>query len=53
MVIIKIRVNMYEMGIPTRKITSTGVTMVNEMIGVGSMFHLKILKLLLGMVELV
>ena len=53
MVIIKTRVIMSEMGITTRKITSTGVTMVKEMIGVGSIFHLKFLKLLLGMVELV
>ena len=33
--------------------TSTGVTMVEEMIGRGPMFLLKIVKLLLGMVEVV
>ena len=31
--------------------TSTGVTMVTEMIGMGPMSLLKIVKLLLGMVE--
>lgn len=47
------RVTMFEMATITAKTTSTGVTMVIEMIGVGPMFHLKIGKLLLGMVEVV
>ena len=47
------RVIMCKMGIKTATTASTGVTMVIEMIGVGPMFHLKIVKLLLGMVEVV
>jgi len=31
--------------------TTTGVTMLSQTIGVGPMFHLKIGKLLLGMVD--
>ena len=53
MVITTKRVIMSEMGITTAKTTSTGVTIVREMIGVGLMFHLKIVKLLLGLVEVV
>ena len=44
---------MSEMGITTTTETSIGVTMVTKMIGVDPMFHLKIEKLLLGMVEVV
>ena len=47
------RVIMSEMGIATVTTTSTGVIMVTEMTGVGPMFHHKIVKLLLGMVEVV
>ena len=47
------RVTMFEMATITAKTTSTGVTMVTKMIGVGPMFHLKIGKLLFGMVEVV
>ena len=47
------RVIISEMGITTMTTTSTGLTMVTEMIGLGLMFHLKIVKLLLGMVEVV
>ena len=46
-------VTMHEMTTTTTTTTSTGVTMVIEMIRVGPMFHLKIEKLLLGMVEVV
>ena len=53
MVITAERVIMSKMGITTAIITSIGVTMVKEMIGVGPMFHLKFVKLLLGMVEVV
>ena len=53
MVTITVRVIMSEMRITTMTTTSTGVTMVTEMIGVGLMFHLKIVKFLLGMVEVV
>ena len=47
------RVIMFEMEITTETTTLTGVTMVTEMIGMGPMFLLKIVKLLLGMVEIV
>ena len=53
MTIITARVIMSMMVITTATTTSTGVTMVTEMIGVGPMFHLKIVKFLLGMVEVV
>ena len=53
MVITIERVIISEMGITTATTTSTGVTMVTKMIGVGPMFYLKIVKLLLGMVEVV
>ena len=44
---------MYEMEITTATKTSTGVTMVTKMIKIGPMFLLKIVKFLLGMVEVV
>ena len=47
------RVTMFDMETTTAKTTSTGVTMVTETIGVGPMFHLKIGKLLIWMVEVV
>ena len=47
------RVNMFEMGTTTVKTTSMGITIVTGMIGVGPMFLAKIVKLLLGMVEVV
>ena len=53
MVIINARIIMSEIGIITTITTSTGVIMVTEMIEVDPMFHLKIVKLLLGMVEVV
>ena len=53
MVTTTVRVIMSEMETTTAKTTSTGVTMVIEMIGMGPMFLLKIVKLLLGMVEVV
>ena len=53
MVITIERVIMTEMGITTAKTTLTGVTMVTEMIGMGPMFYLIIMKFLLGMVEIV
>ena len=53
MVIIIERGKMFEKEIKTATTTSTGVTMVTEIIDVGLMFHLKIEKLLLGMVEVV
>ena len=52
MVTITVRVIMSEMETTTAT-TSTGVTMVTEMIGMDPMFLLKIMKLLLGMVEIV
>ena len=53
MVTITVRVIMYEIDVTTARTTSTGVTMVAEMIVTGPMFLLKIVKLLLGMVEVV
>ena len=53
MVTITVRVIMSEMETITATTTSTGVTMVIEMIGMGPMFLLKIVKLLLGMVKVV
>ena len=47
------RDNMFEMGTTIITKTSTGVTMVREMMGVGPTFHLKIVKLLLWMAEAV
>ena len=42
---------MFEIKTTTAKTTITRVTMITQKIRVGSMFHLKIEKLLLGMVE--
>ena len=53
MVTITVRVIMFEKEITTATTTSTGVTIVIEMIGMGPMFLLKIVKLLLEMVEVV
>ena len=53
MVTITVRVIISEMETTTATTTSTGVTMVTEMIGMGPMSLLKIVKLLLGMVEIV
>ena len=53
MVTITVRIIMFEMEITTTTKTSTRVTMVIEMIGMGPMFFLKIVKLFLGMVEVV
>ena len=53
MVTITVRVIMSEMETTTATTTSTGVTMVTEMIGMGLMSFLKIVKLLLGLVEIV
>ena len=53
MVTITVRVNMSEMETTTATTTSTGVTTVTEMIGMGPMSLLKIVKLLLGMAEIV
>ena len=52
-VTITLRVIMSETKITTAITTSTGVTIVTEMIGLGPMFLLNIVKLLLGMVEVV
>ena len=53
MVIMTEKASIFEIGttIPTN--TSTKVTMETEMVGVAPMFHLKIVKFLLGMVEVV
>ena len=48
-----LRVIMSEVETTIAATTSTGVTMVIEMIGMGPMSLLKIVKLLLGMVEIV
>ena len=48
-----VRVIMSEMETTTATTTSTGVTTVTEMIGMDPMSLLKIVKLLLGMVEIV
>ena len=48
-----VRVIMSETETTIARTTSTGVTMVIETIGMDPMFLLKILKLLLGMVEVV
>ena len=53
MVTTTVRVIISEMETTTATISSTGVTMVTEIIGIGPMSLLKILKLLLGMVEIV
>ena len=53
MVTTTVRVIMSKMETITATITSTGVTTVTEMIGMGPMSLLKIVKLLLGMVEVV
>ena len=53
MVTITMRVIMYEMETTTATTTSTMVTTVTEMIGMGPISLLKIVKLLLGMVEIV
>ena len=53
MVTITVRVIMSEMETTTATTTSTGVTTVTEFIGMGPMSLLKIVKLLLGMVEIV
>ena len=53
MVTTSVRVIMSEMVTTTVTTTSTGVTMVIETTGVDPMFLLKIVKLLLGMVEIV
>ena len=52
MITITVRVIMSEMETTTATTTSTGVT-VTEMIGMGPMSLPKIVKLLLGMVEIV
>ena len=44
---------MFDMETTTATTTSSGVTLVKETIRVGPIFHLKIGKLLLGMVEVV
>ena len=53
MVTITMRVIMSEMETTTATTTSTRVTTVTEMIGMGPMFLVKIVMLLLGMVEIV
>ena len=47
------RATMFDMGTTTVTTTSTGVTMVIEIIEVVLMFHIKIGKLVLAMVEVV
>ena len=53
MVTITVRVIMLELETTTATTTSTGVTMVTEMKGMGPVSLFKIVKLLLGMVEVV
>ena len=53
MVTTTVRVIMSEMETKTATTSSTRVTTVTEMIGIGPMSLLKIVKLLLGMVEIV
>ena len=53
MVTITVRVIMYKMETTTATTTLTGVTMLIETTGMGPMSLLKIVKLLLGMVEIV
>ena len=53
MVTITVRVIIYEIETTTPTTTLTRVTMVSEMIGMGLMFLLKIVMLLLRMVEIV
>ena len=53
MVTITVRVIMSEMETTTATTTSTGVTTVTKMIGIVPMSLLKIVKLLLGIVEIV
>ena len=53
MVTTTVRVIMSEMETTTARTISTRVTMVIEMTGMGPMFLLKVVKLLLGMVEVV
>ena len=53
MVTITVRVIISEMEITITATTSTAVTTVTEVIGMGHMFLLKIVKLLLRMVEVV
>ena len=53
MVTITVRVILSEMETTTTTTTSPGVTMVTEMIGMGPMSLLKIVKFILGMVEIV
>ena len=53
MVITIVRVIMSEMETKTATTTLTGVTMLIKAIGMGPMSLLKIVKLLLGMVEIV
>ena len=53
MVTITVRVIMSEMETTTTNTTSTGVTTITKMIGMGPTSLLKIVKLLLGLVEIV
>ena len=53
MVTTTVRVIMFEMETTIATKTLTGVTMVTKMIGMGPMSLLKIVKILLGMVEIV
>ena len=53
MVTITVRVIMLDMETTTSTTTSTGVTTVTKMIGMGHISLLKIVKLLLGMMEIV